>query len=919
MDDVSLILLGLAVVIGLPVIAISAFVMVLNLKARVLALEGKVEALSLGSASGRAMMVRGPEATPDEAPAVPPMPDEQTPVAGEDTAAPVPGEPASTPEPSEPVAAPPRKRRESLEEKLGARWAVWVGGLALALGGIFLVRYSIEAGLIGPGARILAGLVFSLLLVALGEVLRRRRPTNPAETERVAYVPGVVTAAGTAALFATVYAAHALYGFIGPGTAFVALGLVGVATLCAAALHGPWLAALGLVGSYVTPFLVSSTAPNPWALATYLLVVTAAAFTLARLRMWRWLAIAASVAAIAWGFLIITLPVGDDSAANATYILALAGLILAILVVEPHRGRIVADRFDGLAIGTLAAIAALALWFAMAQGMLQPGLATALVVAAGLLCVALAFDAVAPAAGIAALLLLGLAIAWPIAGDVAAEPILVMPGGTVLQAVTPDALSLYLAVVLVSALALFGAATARLMNRSAVAMPPAAAMALAGAFGPLALLACAYVRTAGLGESIPFGAAAVLSGAALCYAGERLLRIEAAAASTGHGAAGSIEIAGAAAALALALTMLFEGSTLTFAFALAGLASAWIADRRPLASLRGSAAAFAVLVLLRAGGAWTVVGEALTTFPGWSDIALRFALPAVALFLGGALLRRRAVDTPAAILDGASVILGTAAAALAIRLWVKGPEGALAAGIGLGEAGLYATLAFGMALAFARGALTTTSSIHRLAAPVFAVLAVTVALLGPVLGLNPVATGEDVSGGSIVNELLLGYVVPAVLAAAVGALWARTARAGGGPWGAGVARTMMHLASPTALLLAFLYVTLETRVLVSGPDMSFSDIPTAESYAYSAVWLAFGIVLLALGILMRSKGARLGSAVVIMLAVAKVFLVDMSDLEGVWRALSFIGLGAVLVGIGLVYQRFLLGGQGSAAVTETVE
>jgi uncharacterized membrane protein len=44
-----------------------------------------------------------------------------------------------------------------------------------------------------------------------------------------------------------------------------------------------------------------------------------------------------------------------------------------------------------------------------------------------------------------------------------------------------------------------------------------------------------------------------------------------------------------------------------------------------------------------------------------------------------------------------------------------------------------------------------------------------------------------------------------------------------------------------------------------------------------------------------------------MLAVAKVFLLDMGDLEGVWRALSFIGLGAVLIGIGLVYQRLLFG------------
>jgi uncharacterized membrane protein len=41
------------------------------------------------------------------------------------------------------------------------------------------------------------------------------------------------------------------------------------------------------------------------------------------------------------------------------------------------------------------------------------------------------------------------------------------------------------------------------------------------------------------------------------------------------------------------------------------------------------------------------------------------------------------------------------------------------------------------------------------------------------------------------------------------------------------------------------------------------------------------------------------------LTVAKVFVVDMDALTGVWRALSFIGLGLVLVGIGLLYQRLL--------------
>ncbi|TIR42117.1 MAG: DUF2339 domain-containing protein, partial [Mesorhizobium sp.] len=54
-----------------------------------------------------------------------------------------------------------------------------------------------------------------------------------------------------------------------------------------------------------------------------------------------------------------------------------------------------------------------------------------------------------------------------------------------------------------------------------------------------------------------------------------------------------------------------------------------------------------------------------------------------------------------------------------------------------------------------------------------------------------------------------------------------------------------------------------------------------------------------------SQVLRIASAVLIAVAVLKVFLFDMSELEGVLRALSFIGLGAVLIGIGLFYQRLL--------------
>ena len=88
-------------------------------------------------------------------------------------------------------------------------------------------------------------------------------------------------------------------------------------------------------------------------------------------------------------------------------------------------------------------------------------------------------------------------------------------------------------------------------------------------------------------------------------------------------------------------------------------------------------------------------------------------------------------------------------------------------------------------------------------------------------------------------------------------------------------------------------------MLTVGP---FTD---AEGYTYSAVWLAFGVVLLIAGIFLRSQPARIASALVTTLTILKVFLVDMRGLTGIYRALSFIGLGLVLMGIGWVYQRLL--------------
>ena len=157
------------------------------------------------------------------------------------------------PPPSPPTPAAPR---ESFEQRIGTRWVVWVGGVALALGGIFLVSFAVDQGYVGPKVRLaLAGLLAVALVVA-GEWARRSERISGFVGLPSAHVPSILTAAGTMIAFATVYAAYALYEFIGPAIAFVLLGAVAIATLAAALLHGPALAALGLVGAEVVPLMV---------------------------------------------------------------------------------------------------------------------------------------------------------------------------------------------------------------------------------------------------------------------------------------------------------------------------------------------------------------------------------------------------------------------------------------------------------------------------------------------------------------------------------------------------------------------------------------------------------------------------------------------------------------------------------------
>ncbi len=78
-------------------------------------------------------------------------------------------------------------------------------------------------------------------------------------------------------------------------------------------------------------------------------------------------------------------------------------------------------------------------------------------------------------------------------------------------------------------------------------------------------------------------------------------------------------------------------------------------------------------------------------------------------------------------------------------------------------------------------------------------------------------------------------------------------------------------------------------------------------FTYSALFMAFGAILLCLGFWRRSAYVRWQALILLAVSIGKVFLVDVSQLSQGYRILILIGLGALLLAVSFVYQRDWLG------------
>ncbi len=117
-----------------------------------------------------------------------------------------------------------------------------------------------------------------------------------------------------------------------------------------------------------------------------------------------------------------------------------------------------------------------------------------------------------------------------------------------------------------------------------------------------------------------------------------------------------------------------------------------------------------------------------------------------------------------------------------------------------------------------------------------------------------------------------------------------------------------HVLPVAGTVLLFLLLNIEIADYYAvGSTITFRFGATvAQDLTYTIGWLVFGMGLLAAGIYLRNRPARIAAVTLIAVTTFKCFLYDLSSLEGLPRIGSFVGLAISLALVSLALQKFVL-------------
>ncbi len=742
-----------------------------------------------------------------------------------------------------------------------SKLAIWVGGIALLMAGFYMIRYSIDEGLLTPAVRLWLTSGFGGLLCFAGLMigLRTERSTN----QRIGQA---LSGAGIACLYFAAYAAVHLYGFLTPTQGFGAMIAVTVLAVGLSLKSGPPVALLGLIGGFLTPWMMSTGSKDTELLFGYLFLLFCGAQFLCLRRGWWALLLVSLLGVYFWSATVIAghlLGFFDDSRGAMVFVLGIcfANALWAFLVKT--------DSQSPTTNGLVTAIRLLTWGGGLVQGLV-------LLLLGGFAGMDMLFFAVLAVGALSLAVLREEAFIW------SAWLAWVGIGAT---AVTNAEQVLWSWLLLPLGLAVLFFLTGHWKSLRSPQPLVWRSLSVIAAFFIVPLLYVNRIYLNGLESVVLPSFWLVLSvgfAALLVAAGEHILRRE-----------GDGKLAGE---YSVAAVLLFGFGLWTFlpavyhphAAALLALGGACYWGRRPFDSFGKLAA------ILGMAWAFWMAPSALATFwyffgkAGFWDgapdglVLMAWALGLLALV---ALLLGKGLDWSEAARKWIAWIFGVCGllAFVAAYQWLdqeKMPEAWPEVAV---EGGLTALLALGAVL-FA-GFQSKASACIR-ASFVLAILAgVRVCYLH---------LGDRGAEGPafFFNALLLQFGIPTLAACFLAFMSARQGH-----------ESFRRFYQIAAMLLGFVWATFLVQDFFGGSRLVDSRNSSTEIYTYSVVWLLLAIVYQAIGLIRRQSVIHVGSLLLLLLTVGKVFLVDAAHLEGLFRVLSFLLLGFALIGIGYFYNK----------------
>ncbi len=170
-----------------------------------------------------------------------------------------------------------KKSDGDLEFKLGSKVFTAVGVVAVICAIGFFLRYAFENNLINSTGRVALGIMAGLILIAVGEITRKRyRAYGQA-----------LTGGGLGVLYLSFYAAFSFYQLLAQPAAFFMMILVTAGgILLALRQNSMGLAVFSQIGGFLTPLLIDSGSGSPHVLFLYIALLNIAVFMLAFYKLW---------------------------------------------------------------------------------------------------------------------------------------------------------------------------------------------------------------------------------------------------------------------------------------------------------------------------------------------------------------------------------------------------------------------------------------------------------------------------------------------------------------------------------------------------------------------------------------------------------------------------------------------------------